>query len=82
MKSLAGTLLHERAHANSGWPNVDRRFELELTDYIGLLAAEQLKRQEAFSVADETSATNDINPKSAADRRYAPNFFRRLFGGK
>ena len=82
MESLARTFLHERAHASSGRPDVDRGFELELTDYIGLLAAEQLKRQEAFSVADETSASNDINPKSAAERRDVPNFFRRLFGGK
>lgn len=76
MESLAGTLLHKRAHASSGRPDVDRGFELELTDYIGLLAAEQLKRQEAFFVTYETSAS-DINPKSAADRSDAPNFFRR-----
>ena len=82
MESLAGTLLHERAHASSRRPDVDQGFELELTDYIGLLAAEQLKRQEAFSVTYETSASNDINPKSAAERRDAPNFFRQLFGGK
>lgn len=82
MESLAGTLLHERAHASSGRPDVDRGFELELTDYIGLLAAKQLKRQEAFSVADETSVTSDINPKSAAERRDVPNLFRRLVGGK
>ncbi|WP_410503273.1 hypothetical protein RIF24_16675 (plasmid) [Exiguobacterium acetylicum] len=82
MESLAGTLLHERAHASSVRPDVDRGFELELTDYIGLLAAEQLKRQEASYVTYETSASDDINPKSAAERRDAPNFFRRLFGGK
>ncbi|MDQ6468826.1 hypothetical protein RCC94_15110 [Exiguobacterium acetylicum] len=46
------------------------------------MATEQLKRQEEFSVVDETSTSNDINPKSAAERRDAPNFFRRLFGGK
>lgn len=55
MESLAGTLLHERAHSSSGRSDVDRGFELELTDYIGLLATEQLKRQEAFSVTYETS---------------------------
>lgn len=40
LRSLAaftGTLLHERAHASSGRPDVDREFELELTLYIGFL---------------------------------------------
>lgn len=44
LDSLAGTLLHERAHASSGRPDVDRGFESELTEYIGRLAADQIKR--------------------------------------
>lgn len=57
--------------------------ESKLTECIELLAAERIKRQEAFSVADKTSISNDVNPKiAAAERRDAPNFFKRLFERK
>ena len=36
LKSYAGTLLHEAAHASSGFSDVSRGFELELTKFLGL----------------------------------------------
>ncbi len=45
LRSLAGfaaTLLHEIAHARSGFGDVTRAFEGELTDYLGLTAAAAL----------------------------------------
>lgn len=57
--------------------------ESKLTECIVQLAAERIKRHEAFSVADKTSISNDVNPKiAAAERRDAPNFFKRLFERK
>jgi hypothetical protein len=38
LRSFAGTVLHEFAHARSGHSDVSRDFELALTDVIGLLA--------------------------------------------
>ena len=35
LKSYAGTLLHETAHALSGASDVSREFELELTNLLG-----------------------------------------------
>lgn len=43
LEMYAGTLLHECAHAISGADDVDRDFELELTDIIGKLSALNLK---------------------------------------
>lgn len=42
ISNYAGTLLHECAHAISGANDVNRDFELELTDIIGLLASKLL----------------------------------------
>jgi len=36
LKSYAGTLLHEAAHATSGFSDVSRGFESELTKFLGL----------------------------------------------
>jgi hypothetical protein len=38
LRSFAGTVLHEFAHARSGYRDVSRDFELALTDVIGILA--------------------------------------------
>jgi hypothetical protein len=38
----AGTLLHEAAHATSGYPDVSRIFEGVLTQYLGKIAAKAL----------------------------------------
>lgn len=35
VKAFAGTILHETAHALSGWPDVTRGFEIALTDELG-----------------------------------------------
>jgi hypothetical protein len=37
--SFAGTLLHEIGHAKSGYDDVTRDFENELTDMLGKVAA-------------------------------------------
>ena len=42
LADFAGTLLHEIAHARSGYGDVTRAFEGELTDYLGLTAAAAL----------------------------------------
>ncbi len=42
LQRYAGTLLHEAAHAMSGYPDSSRLFEGVLTDFIGLLAARAL----------------------------------------
>lgn len=82
MESLAGTLLHERAHASSGRPDVDRGFESALTDYIGRLATDHIERQRMVIVPDEMSATNDVGNVSNAEKTNASGFFKRLFGGR
>lgn len=43
LSDFAATLLHEIAHASSGYGDVTRNFELELTRMLGVLAAPQLK---------------------------------------
>ena len=40
--SYAETLLHEAAHASSGADDVDRKFELKLSEFLGLVAAKAL----------------------------------------
>lgn len=42
LAAFAGTLLHEMAHASSGYTDVTRDFESELTKMLGILAASQL----------------------------------------
>ncbi|MFC5864408.1 ATP-binding protein [Acidicapsa dinghuensis] len=44
LSSFAGTLLHEIAHARSGYGDVTRDFESELTRMLGIVAAAQLAR--------------------------------------
>lgn len=39
LRAFAGTLLHEIAHARSGYDDVTRDFENELTDMLGVVAA-------------------------------------------
>jgi len=39
LRAFAGTLLHEIAHARSGFDDVTRNFENELTDMLGVVAA-------------------------------------------
>lgn len=82
MESLAGTLLHERAHASSGRPDVDRGFESALTDYIGRLASEHIEHQKMVVAPGEMSATNDVDNVSNAEKTNTSSFFRRLFGGR
>lgn len=43
LPTFAGVLLHEVAHARSGYGDVSRDFENELTDYLGLAAAATLE---------------------------------------
>ena len=38
LRSFAGTLLHEIAHAKSGRPDTDTGFELALSDFLGVIA--------------------------------------------
>ena len=42
LKSYAGTLLHETAHALSGASDVSREFELELTKIMGIISSNKL----------------------------------------
>lgn len=44
LTAFAGTLLHEIAHARSGFGDVNRDFELVLTDFLGQTAARALNR--------------------------------------
>lgn len=44
LKSYAGTLLHEVAHASSGFGDVNRDFELKLSEFLGVIAEEALDR--------------------------------------
>ena len=46
LRSFAGTLLHEIAHAKSGRPDIDQGFELALSDFLGVIATKSggLKR--------------------------------------
>lgn len=44
LESYASTLLHEVAHATSGYPDATRLFESVLTDYIGALAVNALDK--------------------------------------
>ena len=39
LKSYAGTLLHEAAHAASGATDATRNFESKLTEYLGILSS-------------------------------------------
>lgn len=39
---FAGTILHEIAHATSGYPDVSRDFEIKLTDFLGETATKSL----------------------------------------
>lgn len=77
---LAGTLLHERAHASSGRPDVDRGFESELTEYIGRLAAKQIKRNKMVIAPDEMSASKNVDSDVNAKKKKVSSFFERLFG--
>lgn len=45
LASFAGTLLHEIVHANSGYDDITREFETELTNTLGRVAALALGRK-------------------------------------
>lgn len=45
IESFAGTLLHEITHAKTGFSDVSREFESELTEVIGVLSAICLDRK-------------------------------------
>ncbi len=42
LKAYAGTLLHETAHASSGAQDVNRDFELKLSEFLGAVAEKAL----------------------------------------
>ena len=44
LKSFAGTLLHEIAHATSGFHDVDRDFEVVLTNFLGNIGSDALQK--------------------------------------
>ncbi len=44
LKSYAGTLLHEAAHASSGAEDVNRDFELKLSEFLGTVAEKALDK--------------------------------------
>jgi hypothetical protein len=44
LKSYAGTLLHEAAHASSGAEDVSRAFELKLSEFLGAVAEKTLDK--------------------------------------
>lgn len=46
IKSFANTLLHECAHAASGADDVSRSFEIQLSDYLGIVAEKAIKEIE------------------------------------
>jgi hypothetical protein len=37
LETYAGTLIHELIHAKTGYSDVSREFEIELTKYIGIV---------------------------------------------
>ena len=43
LRSFAGVLLHEIAHAKSGCPDVDGDFEVMLSDFLGQITADRIK---------------------------------------
>lgn len=45
VEEFLGTLIHELTHADSGWPDICRPFETELTNRIGLLASKIIGRK-------------------------------------
>lgn len=44
IESYARTLLHEAAHASSGAEDVNRDFELELSEFLGMVAEKALSK--------------------------------------
>ena len=44
LRSFAGTLLHEIAHAKSGRPDIDQGFELALSDFLGKIGSDALQK--------------------------------------
>lgn len=45
-EDFLGTLIHELTHADSGWPDICRAFELELTKRLGILASQVITLDE------------------------------------
>lgn len=43
LEEFVGVLLHEIAHAKSGYTDATRGFEKQLTEFIGLLGAKYLR---------------------------------------
>ena len=48
IKDYAGTLIHETIHAKSGFGDVDRRFENELTMAIGQVYEKALEKKKKW----------------------------------
>ena len=44
LRSFAGTLLHEIAHAKSGSPDIDQGFEVALTSFLGKIGSDALQK--------------------------------------
>lgn len=47
-EEFLGTLIHELVHAKSGYPDVNRKFELALTEVIGILATDVFKEKKVI----------------------------------
>ena len=67
IKSFADTLLHECAHAVSGADDVSRPFEIQLSDYLGIVAEKAIKEIEKNAIiqSDETNNTNNGNVQTS-----------------
>lgn len=81
LEAFAGTLLHERAHASSGRPDVDRGFEFELTDYIGkltsMLLQQNLAEHSQIELRETSTSSKDLEHEPSS-----PGFFERFFGSR
>jgi len=44
LNSFAGTLLHEIAHAKSGYPDIDQGFELALSNFLGDISEKAIRK--------------------------------------
>jgi hypothetical protein len=62
LRDFAGTLLHEIAHARTGYPDVTREFEDALTTFLGSTAAAAVNSQHRPALAHQLFTRRKIVP--------------------
>jgi len=74
-----GVLLHELAHAKSGYTDITREFENELTNFLGIIGNKLILTNSNETLQDNNNIEKEIFSKNQDKSIPKKSFFQRLF---